>query len=128
MWQIFTDLNVAHNVPDHSTGCVSIEISSSYLLTFYIDSWEAKTNTSVSFYVPDNWTSGRIWVSDLFHECMCNSYHIDQGRRNCNFTSSPGPNSCLVGGCNGGLMCDSHTGTVLISTTHLLPLMTPRNM
>ncbi|KAF8315121.1 Osmotin thaumatin-like protein [Clavulina sp. PMI_390] len=56
--------------------------------------WEAAAYTHVTFTVPNNWTAGRIW-----------------GRRNCNFSSNPGPNSCLDGGCNGGLVCDPHTGT-----------------
>ncbi|QRV82455.1 pathogenesis-related protein PR5K (thaumatin family) [Ceratobasidium sp. AG-Ba] len=56
--------------------------------------WEAPPFTKRSFNVPDNWKSGRIW-----------------GRRNCNFASNPGPNSCLSGGCNGGLKCDPHSGT-----------------
>ena len=34
-----------------------------------------------------------------------------QGRRDCDFSTNPGPNSCLTGGCNGGLECDPHTGT-----------------
>ncbi|TFK19626.1 thaumatin-like protein [Coprinopsis marcescibilis] len=50
--------------------------------------WQAAPFTAVSFNVPDNWTAGRIWA-----------------RRNCNFGSNPGPNSCLTGGCNGGLAC-----------------------
>lgn len=33
------------------------------------------------------------------------------GRRNCNFGSNPGPSSCITGGCNGGLVCNSRTGT-----------------
>jgi len=73
---IFTDLTVGTNVPDFTTG------------------WEAANHSSVSFTVPDNWKSGRIW-----------------GRRDCNFSTNPGPNSCLDGGCNGGLVCDPHTGT-----------------
>nr|ANC28050.1 thaumatin-like protein [Polyporus umbellatus] len=73
---IFTDLNVASNVPSYPTG------------------WEAAAYTAVSFYVPDNWKAGRIWA-----------------RRDCDFSSNPGPNSCLDGGCNGGLQCDPHTGT-----------------
>ncbi|KAI0059940.1 Osmotin, thaumatin-like protein [Artomyces pyxidatus] len=56
--------------------------------------WESPPSTSVSFGVPDNWKAGRIW-----------------GRRDCDFTTNPGPNSCLDGGCNGGLLCDPHTGT-----------------
>jgi hypothetical protein len=35
-----------------------------------------------------------------------------KGRRNCDFSANPGPNSCLDGGCNGGLECDKKTGTV----------------
>ncbi|KAI0256168.1 thaumatin-like protein [Lactifluus subvellereus] len=56
--------------------------------------WEASPLTSVQFYVPDNWKAGRIWA-----------------RRDCDFTTNPGPNSCLDGGCNGGLLCDPNTGT-----------------
>ncbi|KDQ56819.1 hypothetical protein JAAARDRAFT_179503 [Jaapia argillacea MUCL 33604] len=56
--------------------------------------WEAPPFTAVTFTAPNNWTAGRIW-----------------GRRDCNFTTNPGPNSCLDGGCNGGLLCDPHTGT-----------------
>jgi len=56
--------------------------------------WQANAHTSVSFNVPNNWKAGRIW-----------------GRRNCNFSTNPGPNSCLDGGCNGGLLCDPRTGT-----------------
>ncbi|KAF8528421.1 thaumatin-like protein [Hysterangium stoloniferum] len=55
--------------------------------------WEAAPSSSVTFDVPDNWKAGRIW-----------------GRRDCNFTI-PGPQSCLDGGCNGGLLCDPNTGT-----------------
>jgi len=73
---MFTDLNVAQNVPSFQTG------------------WQAPAHSQVSFFVPNNWKSGRIW-----------------GRRNCNFATNPGPNSCLTGGCNGGLVCDPHTGT-----------------
>ncbi|KAI4524244.1 thaumatin [Schizophyllum commune] len=56
--------------------------------------WEAPAWSKVTFNVPDNWTAGRIWA-----------------RRNCDFSSNPGPNSCLDGGCNGGLECDRNTGT-----------------
>ncbi|PIL34441.1 hypothetical protein GSI_03217 [Ganoderma sinense ZZ0214-1] len=56
--------------------------------------WEQKSGQTISFTVPDNWKAGRIW-----------------GRRNCNFSTNPGPNSCSDGGCNGGLLCDKHSGT-----------------
>ncbi|KAH9889413.1 thaumatin-like protein [Cubamyces lactineus] len=56
--------------------------------------WQQDAYQTVSFYVPDNWKAGRIWA-----------------RRDCNFDVNPGPNSCLDGGCNGGLECDPHTGT-----------------
>ncbi|EGN91839.1 hypothetical protein SERLA73DRAFT_173302 [Serpula lacrymans var. lacrymans S7.3] len=60
----------------------------------YTTGWAANAYTAVSFSVPDNWTSGRIWA-----------------RRDCDFSTNPGPNSCLDGGCNGGLVCDPTTGT-----------------
>jgi len=57
--------------------------------------WQANAYTSVSFTVPDLWTSGRIW-----------------GRRDCNFpTGNTSATTCLDGGCNGGLLCDANTGT-----------------
>ncbi|KAJ7281112.1 thaumatin-like protein [Mycena rebaudengoi] len=56
--------------------------------------WEAAPGSSVSFNVPDNWNAGRIW-----------------GRTGCDFSTNPGPNSCATGGCNGGLLCDPHSGT-----------------
>ncbi|KAJ7501448.1 thaumatin-like protein [Mycena galericulata] len=62
--------------------------------TGYALIWEAASGSSVSFSVPDNWTAGRIW-----------------GRTECDFSTNPGPNSCATGGCNGGLLCDPHTGT-----------------
>ncbi|KAF7310284.1 hypothetical protein MIND_00402400 [Mycena indigotica] len=55
--------------------------------------WSAGSFTSVTFSVPDQW-NGRIW-----------------GRRDCDFSVNPGPNSCGDGGCNGGLLCDPSTGT-----------------
>ncbi|EJD04867.1 thaumatin-like protein [Fomitiporia mediterranea MF3/22] len=73
---IFTDLNVGKAVPDQPTG------------------WEAASETSVSFTVPDNWKAGRIW-----------------GRRECDFSTVQGPTSCVTGGCNGGLLCNNSTGT-----------------
>ncbi|KAI0772744.1 Osmotin thaumatin-like protein [Trametes elegans] len=59
--------------------------------------WEQGAYQSVSFNVPNNWAAGRIW--------------LDQARRDCDFSVNPGPNSCLDGGCNGGLECDPNTGT-----------------
>ncbi|KAH9927986.1 thaumatin-like protein [Epithele typhae] len=57
--------------------------------------WKQGAHTTVSFAVPDNWQKGRIW-----------------GRRDCDFSGpNPGPNSCVDGGCNGGLVCDAKTGT-----------------
>lgn len=56
--------------------------------------WEAPEFTSVSFNVPNDWKAGRIWA-----------------RRDCDFSTNPGPNSCIDGGCNGGLLCDPVTGT-----------------
>jgi len=57
--------------------------------------WQLNQWQSNSFTVSDSWTAGRIWA-----------------RRDCDFsTSLPGPNQCLDGGCNGGLVCDPNTGT-----------------
>ncbi|KAJ7280923.1 thaumatin [Mycena rebaudengoi] len=50
--------------------------------------WESAPFTNVSFTVSNTW-----------------------GRRNCDFSKGSGPNSCLTGGCNGGLVCDSVAGT-----------------
>ncbi|KAJ7633609.1 Osmotin thaumatin-like protein [Mycena polygramma] len=55
--------------------------------------WVADSYTSVTFTVPSDW-DGRVW-----------------GRRDCDFSTNPGPNSCVDGGCNGGLLCDVTTGT-----------------
>ncbi|KAI0649305.1 thaumatin-like protein [Trametes meyenii] len=74
---IFTDLNVGSATPNHTTG------------------WLLPAFDHVTFEVPDNWVSGRIWA-----------------RTQCDFpNSNAGPASCLTGGCNGGLECDLHTGT-----------------
>ncbi|KAI9509162.1 thaumatin [Russula earlei] len=59
-----------------------------------VTGWEAPAYSHVAFDVADDWTSGRIW-----------------GRRDCDFSSNPGANSCLDGGCDGGLVCDHVTGT-----------------
>ncbi|KAH8102162.1 Osmotin thaumatin-like protein [Cristinia sonorae] len=74
--RIFTDLHAGTAAPDFTTG------------------WEAKAHTSVSFSVPDNWRSGRIWA-----------------RRNCDFNDPAPATQCANGGCNGGLVCDRNTGT-----------------
>jgi len=50
--------------------------------------WEAPSGSSRTVLIPDNWAAGRIW-----------------GRRSCDFSNNPGPNSCLTGGCEGGLNC-----------------------
>jgi len=75
--------------------------------------WEAPEFTSVSFTVPNDWKAGRIWVySQTMFISLVNIHGIFKARRNCDFSVNPGPNSCLDGGCNGGLLCDPHTGTV----------------
>ncbi|KAI3610802.1 thaumatin-like protein [Moniliophthora roreri] len=34
-----------------------------------------------------------------------------EGRKECDFSTNPGPTSCVSGGCNGGLECDANAGT-----------------
>ncbi|KAF8257562.1 Osmotin thaumatin-like protein [Lactarius quietus] len=53
----------------------------------YPTGWLAPPSSNVSFTVPGDW-KGQIW-----------------GRRDCNFTTNPGADSCLDGGCPGGLLC-----------------------
>ncbi|KAK0202960.1 thaumatin, partial [Desarmillaria ectypa] len=60
----------------------------------YTICWEAAAGGTVSFSVPGDWTAGRIW-----------------GRTDCDFSTNPGPTSCITSGCNGGLECDLATGT-----------------
>ncbi|KAF5380261.1 hypothetical protein D9757_008239 [Collybiopsis confluens] len=73
---MYTNLQVGTAVPSQPNG------------------WEQAAGATVSFTVPDKWTSGRIW-----------------GRTGCDFSSNQGPTSCATGGCNGGLVCDASTGT-----------------
>ncbi|KAJ8082347.1 hypothetical protein PM082_008202 [Marasmius tenuissimus] len=56
--------------------------------------WEAPSGSSVQFNVPNDWKAGRIW-----------------GRTSCDFSTNPGPTSCVTGGCNGGLECAAQAGT-----------------
>lgn len=80
-----------------------------------IGRWEAAPFTYVVFQVPDNWVSGRIWVRmSMFFLDNPRADSIMQGRRGCDFTIKSGP-TCLTGSCNGGLLCDQHTGTVRLS-------------
>jgi hypothetical protein len=110
------------------------------LISLSISRWESPPYSSAQFSVPDNWKSGRIWVrissflptsSPPVPGCIISltffaGAHarfflvVFQGRRNCNFTTTAGVNSCLDGGCNGGLQCDPHTGTVRLSPTILI--------
>ncbi|KAJ6525142.1 Osmotin thaumatin-like protein [Mycena capillaripes] len=55
--------------------------------------WAAASFTKVTFTVDEGWF-GRIWA-----------------RRNCDFSKGTGPNTCLDGGCLGGLVCDVNAGT-----------------
>lgn len=64
----------------------------------------------MSFTAPDNWKAGRIWVR-VFGLALETCLDVRQGRRDCNFNTTTGP-TCLTGWCNGGLLCDPHTGTV----------------
>jgi hypothetical protein len=106
------------------------------LIYLYASRWESPPYTSAQFSVPDNWKSGRIWVRifsflpnsftarawlhslpDFCGRARALLFGGFQGRRDCNFSTTAGVNSCLDGGCNGGLQCDPHTGTVRLSPT-----------
>ncbi|KZT04937.1 thaumatin-like protein [Laetiporus sulphureus 93-53] len=54
----------------------------------YDTGWKAAAGSSVSFTVPDDWSSGRIW-----------------GRSDCNFTESTTTGTCVSASCSGGLQC-----------------------
>ncbi|KAF8272434.1 thaumatin [Lactarius quietus] len=66
----------------------------------YTICWVAEPTSNVSFHVHDDWV-GQIW-----------------GRRDCNFTTNPGSDSCLDGGCPGGLLCTGLVGQFKV--THYL--------
>ncbi|CAE6357374.1 unnamed protein product [Rhizoctonia solani] len=70
---IFTDLNAGSPALSTKTG------------------WEAPAGSKVSFIVPDDWKSGRIWA-----------------RTGCDFSTKTGIDSCVTGGCQGGLQCDAN--------------------
>lgn len=73
-----------------------------------------------SHFLPNSFTAG-AWLHSLPDFLWARtraSFLVGfQGRRDCNFTTTSGVNSCLDGGCNGGLQCDPHTGTVRLSLT-----------
>ncbi|KAF8519210.1 thaumatin-like protein [Gautieria morchelliformis] len=85
---------VANNCPFTIWPAVFTDLNVGSAVPDVATGWEAAAFSSVSFNVPNNWQAGRIWA-----------------RRDCDFSVNPGPNSCLDGGCNGGLLCDPHTGT-----------------
>lgn len=69
---MFTDLNVAPNVPNFATGSVlRPRIYVQALMIRLFISWEAGAFTSVSFSVPDNWKAGRIWVGIISGSDLC---------------------------------------------------------
>ncbi|KAA1473932.1 Osmotin, thaumatin-like protein [Dentipellis sp. KUC8613] len=84
---------VANNCPYTVWPAIFTDLNVGSAAPNFPTGWESPPLSSVSFFVPDNWRAGRIW-----------------GRRECNFKTS-GPNSCVTGGCNGGLLCDPHSGT-----------------
>ncbi|KAH9020948.1 thaumatin-like protein [Lactarius pseudohatsudake] len=92
---IFTDTSAGSATPSQVAG------------------WAAPAFSSISFFVPDNWSSGRIWISAsapvAVYWLLTASYA--KGGRDRDSSTNPGPNSCLDGGCNGGLLCDAQTGT-----------------
>ncbi|KAH9927991.1 thaumatin-like protein [Epithele typhae] len=86
---------VTNNCPFTIWPAMFTDPSSPGKITSRPNGWVQNAHSTVSFAVPDNWQKGRIW-----------------GRRDCDFSGpNPGPNSCVDGGCNGGLVCDPTTGT-----------------
>ncbi|KAJ7798945.1 thaumatin-like protein [Mycena olivaceomarginata] len=59
----------------------------------HVTGWAAGSFTKEVITVDEGWF-GRIWA-----------------RRNCDFSKTSGPTSCLDGGCLGGLVCDVSAGT-----------------
>lgn len=78
----------------------------------HLHRWEQLAFTTISFQIPNDWKAGRIWVCTIFHHTFLSMTSIMQGRRDCDFSTTNDVNSCLSGGCNGGLVCDPVTGTV----------------
>ncbi|KAH9166779.1 Osmotin thaumatin-like protein [Lactarius sanguifluus] len=92
IWCLFTDPSAVTATPSQGTV------------------WAVPAFSSISFFVPDNLSSGRIWVSasaPVAAYWLLASY--TNGSRDRDFSTNP--NSCLDGGCNGGLLCDAQTGT-----------------
>lgn len=71
---MFTDLNVASNVPSYTTGSDESHWSMELNPISFAYRWEAKSYTKATFYVPDNWKSGRIWVCLLDIILFCIQY------------------------------------------------------
>jgi hypothetical protein len=89
--------NPANNgqTPGQPTGYVLGLPSTSPILTATVYyRWEQQPGSTVQFDVPETWASGRLW-----------------GRTKCDFTKQGPTVQCETGGCNGGLLCDKHSGT-----------------
>lgn len=89
-----------------------------FLIFDILSSWEAAPGNTSTFTVPDDWQSGRIWVSVLTLYSLPFSHKHKQGRTDCDF-SKPNASSCATGGCNGGLLCDEHSGTVSLVNSYV---------
>src|SRR6266567_7947735 len=136
--QIFTDLSVAQNVPQSPTGCVSNIFSSQPHSSVIINldgrlpprpplNFRSQITGNLAVYgfafSPFSLTPSLLVPGCILSLTFAGAHAhffltVFQGRRNCNFATTPGPNSCLDGGCNGGLKCDPHTGTVRLSPTY----------
>jgi hypothetical protein len=88
-----------------------------------VSSWEASPYSQVSFSVPNDWKTGLIWVSSASASVAVGwplTVLYLKARRNCG--AKPGPDFCLSGGCDGGLLCDPITGIVSFPPTPLSKL------
>jgi hypothetical protein len=134
--QIYTNLSVAQNVPQFPTGCVSNIFSSQPHSSIYIYldgslpptpplNFQSQITGNLAAYgfaffsfSPFTTSAWPHSLPDFFAGAHARFFLVVfQGRRNCNFTTISGVNSCLDGGCNGGLQCDSRNGTVRLPPT-----------
>jgi len=79
------------------------------LIPNQVTGWVAPAGSSTSFVVPGNWSFGTIW-----------------GRRDCKFEyNNSSPQSCLSGGCPGGVLECTTAVSANPKVTPLIPFLQP---